>query len=375
MVPAHISSAPSVWRKVETSIPMLHTILTLSSLVALLLHGSFCYADVTKVMVIATGTPGGTFFPVGYAIAELVTQMTRDGSEDSRIAMRAESTSGSWDNVKMLCEGKADFAILQGFVGAQVASAQNASIREETAECGKGELRSVSVLWKNVEHFLIRKRFASKGSILDLRNLDDEKFYLGKKGSGTLDSGRHILQSIGIELGNNPDLQYSGYSESAKELGKENGKIDGMNIPGGVPVIAAQEVFSRLGSGVQLLHITDHERSKVNKAPFEDLWGQFFIPANTYRPGQSEKIETIAQPNFLAVRADVNEKVVHQVTKIIFDNLPFLHKMHPATEMISLDEATDGLVFDLHEGACRFFEGLKDGRRISGCAETQGRAQ
>jgi TRAP transporter TAXI family solute receptor len=78
------------------------------------------------------------------------------------------------------------------------------------------------------------------------------------------------------------------------------------------------------------------------------------VPAGTY-PGQDEDIRTAAQPNFLAVRADVEDDVVYEVTKVIFDNLSFLYSVHKATRVMTLDNAVEGLPVPLHPGAVRFY--------------------
>jgi hypothetical protein len=47
---------------------------------------------------------------------------------------------------------------------------------------------------------------------------------------------------------------------------------------------------------------------------------------------------------------------VYQVTKTIYENLPFLNNIHKATKAMSLEEALDGLPVPLHPGAARYYE-------------------
>lgn len=63
---------------------------------------------------------------------------------------------------------------------------------------------------------------------------------------------------------------------------------------------------------------------------------------------------TIAQPNFLAVNADVPEEHVYQITRTMFENLPFLRAIHPATNELTLETALSGLPLPLHPGALRY---------------------
>ena len=80
-----------------------------------------------------------------------------------------------------------------------------------------------------------------------------------------------------------------------------------------------------------------------------ELWTAYTIAAGTY-PGQDEDVETIAQPNFLAVNASVDENHVYLLTKAMYENLPFLQAIHPATNAMSVEDALAGLPVPLHPG-------------------------
>ena len=77
--------------------------------------------------------------------------------------------------------------------------------------------------------------------------------------------------------------------------------------------------------------------------------------AGTY-PGQDKDVSTIAQPNFLGVRADVDAEAVYQITKAMHENLLFLNNIHKATRAISLESALGGLPVPLHQGAARYYQ-------------------
>ncbi|MBU4120581.1 MAG: TAXI family TRAP transporter solute-binding subunit, partial [Proteobacteria bacterium] len=73
-------------------------------------------------------------------------------------------------------------------------------------------------------------------------------------------------------------------------------------------------------------------------------------------PGQDKDINTIAQPNFLAVRPDVPVETVYKITKTIYENLPFLHNIHKATLAMKLGKAIAGLPAPLHPGAAKYYK-------------------
>ncbi|MGI9419492.1 MAG: TAXI family TRAP transporter solute-binding subunit [Geminicoccaceae bacterium] len=63
----------------------------------------------------------------------------------------------------------------------------------------------------------------------------------------------------------------------------------------------------------------------------------------------------IEDSHFLAVRADVDDDVVYEMTKTIFDHLSQLHRIDASTERIALEDATTNLPVPLHEGALLYY--------------------
>ena len=107
------------------------------------------------------------------------------------------------------------------------------------------------------------------------------------------------------------------------------------------------------GDSVTLLSLTDEEMAMADSD--RGLWTPYTIPAGSY-PGQDTDVQTVAQPNFLATNADIPEEHVYQVTKAIYENLPFLQAIHPATKVMSIESAIAGLPLPLHPGALRYYQ-------------------
>ena len=293
--------------------------------------------------ILATATTGGTYYPVGVALATLVKVKLQP---KQKISMSAINSAGSGENVKLLREDQAQFAILQGLFG-QWAWNGTGKVK---ADGPQEHLRSISMLWQNVEHFVVLSKHAASGTVDDLKNLQGMKFSIGKKNSGTEGSGLTILSNLGIDADATFDIANMGYGPSADAL--QNGTVEGANMPGGVPVGALTRAFAALGSDLTVLDFTDAQVEQANGDG--SLWTREVIPAETY-PGQAKDINTIAQPNFLAVRADVDEDAVYQITKTIYENLAFLHNIHKATKAMALQKALAGLPAPLHPGAAKYY--------------------
>jgi hypothetical protein len=128
--------------------------------------------------------------------------------------------------------------------------------------------------------------------------------------------------------------------------------VDGVSTPAGVPTGALTRLFAAAGDRVRPLAFTPEQQRRADGGL--GLWSEYVIPAGTY-PGQEEDWVTIAQPNFLAVRADLPEEDVYLLTKTLYENLPFLHAIHQATRAMDLERALAGLPMPLHPGAERYF--------------------
>ena len=294
--------------------------------------------------LLATATTGGTYYPVGVAIATLTKVKLQPAH---KIGMSAINSAGSGENIKLLRDNEVQFAILQGLFGYYAWNGKGPLENDGPQK----ELRSVTMLWQNVEHFTILADKAKTGTIADLENLKGERMALGAKNSGTIGSNKFLLGNLGLDAENDFELVYGGYGPSADAL--QNGQIAGLGIPGGAPTGAITRVMAAMGDKIKILDFTDEQLKKADGG--YELYTRYVIKSGTY-PGQAKDINTIAQPNFLAVRADVDEEAVYLITKTIYENLPFLNAIHKATSVMALEKALAGLPMPLHPGAARYFK-------------------
>jgi hypothetical protein len=294
-------------------------------------------------LIIATATTGGTYYPVGVAIGTLISIKL---AKEHKITATAINSAGSGENVQMLKNKEAQLAILQSLFGL------NAYNGEGPYE-GKAvkDFRSVTMLWENVEHFTVLQKHAKSGTMDDLKNFG-QKFSIGKRGSGTEGSGRTILAALGIDPEKEMTLEFLAYTPSAQAM--MDGRIAGMNTPAGPPVAAVTQLYAQLGEKkIRVLDITDDQLAKIQKQ--YPIWNRFVVKAGTY-PGQKADINTISQPNFLAVQPDVPEETIYLITKTVYENLPFLNNIHKATMAMSLERAISGLPVPLHPGAAKYYK-------------------
>lgn len=220
------------------------------------------YAAEERSYILATASTGGTYYPVGVALATLTKVKL---TPSYHFSLSAISSAGSGENVKLMNDNEAQFAILQGLYGAWAWAGEGPYAERQN------QLRSVSMLWQNVEHFIVRSDLAPTGTIADLASMKGKKFSIGSKNSGTEFSGRQIMKGVGVD----PDtfnLAYLGYGGSASAL--QNGTIDGMNTPAGVPVGAVTQAFAAMGNDIKILSLP---MSRSNKPTVTTICGPSLI--------------------------------------------------------------------------------------------------
>ena len=290
--------------------------------------------------VLNTASTGGTYHPVGTAISTL-TKIKLLPSKG--FSLTAVNSAGSGANVQAMSAGTAQFAILQGLFGSYAITGTGPVSEPQT------NLRSITMLWQNVEQFVVPTEKAVTGTVSDLLALKGMSVGMGKQNSGTIGSNSVLLSGLGLAM-DDFTLVEAGYGPTADALA--NGQVVAAGIPSGPPTGAITKLMASNEGEFTILDVTAEEAAAMDGG--RNLWVPYTIAAGTY-PGQDNDVNTIAQPNFLAVNASVDEEDVYLLTKTMYENLPFLQAIHPATKAMAIESALAGLPVPLHPGAARFY--------------------
>ena len=292
--------------------------------------------------VLTTATTGGTYYPVGVALATLAKVRLQNAHG---LDMSAISSAGSTENVKLLRENQAQFAILQGLV-AMFAARGTGPFTEDGPQ---NNLRGLLPLWFNFDQFVIDRRFATTGHIDDLKNLYGQRYSMGARGSGLETMHLWLFPNLGIEHERFVRV-YLGYGPSAEGL--QNGTVQGANFEAGLPTGSLTQAMAAAGQRLSFLEFNEEETARANGGG--TLLTRDRVPGGTY-PNLPDDKWTIKLPNYFACNADVPEEDVYLVVKTIFENLPFLNNIHAATREISLEGSVGAAPFVLHPGAIRYY--------------------
>lgn len=297
--------------------------------------------NTNRPYILTTATVGGAYYPIGVAMATISKSQLQP---EHNISLSAISSAGSLENVKLLRDNEAQFAILQGIFAAWAWEGDGPIRNPQTG------MRSVSALWFNVEHFVLLSSLVRDGTLSDFGYLDGERVVLGARNSGAEQSGRFILETLGIDYEEGMNLAYMGYESSASAL--QDGNVVGINVPAGAPTSAITQAFAQMGERITLLTFSQQELDALNAR--HNIWDWYDFPAGTY-PNLDFDTRSIASPNVLVVRSDIPEEAVYRITKMIWENLGTLQDIHAATKDMQLELALRGLKAPLHPGALRYY--------------------
>jgi len=310
--------------------------LLVSSVCTLLFSASAATQD-RQYYVMATGTPGTNPYVVGVAIESLVNMKL---GPEAGVGLNALVNDSFTENLWAMSDGRSQFAIADGVT-------VDAAINSKGAFKDAGfdrELKAVAVLWQEVDHFVVADDLALSGTIADLAALNSGKVATDP---GNYDASRALLTAFGKQLGDEAlpvfDLpeQLSAFS---------SGEVDAMAITDLAQSDRIAEIVGTLERPAQFLEFTGRQTAQLGQG-----WNHHLITANTYA-SLDHDIDTVARSIMLLSDATVDEEVVYEITKVMFENLPFMEAIHEKTGLTTVDNALIGITLELHPGAARFYQ-------------------
>lgn len=276
-----------------------------------------------------TGGTSGTYYPLGGAIAKIIT-------DETGIQTDALSSNASADNIIALKDGEAEIAFTQTDVASDAVEGRNAFDGDPV-----DTVLAVGSLYPETVQIITTK----KSGIETVEDLKGKKVSVGAPGSGTYVNAEQILEIHGLSM-DDIDAQNLDFGESAG--GIKDGNIDAAFITAGTPTGAVEELQAT--AEVNVLPVeADKAKELIEKYPY---YAEDTIEEGTY--GLESDVDTVAVMAMIVVKDDISDDVVYDITKSIYENADSI--AHAKAEFISLDSALDGIGFDIHPGAKKYYE-------------------
>lgn len=284
-------------------------------------------------VTLGTAPAGGAFAPVGNAIANVV----EANKGDLNWVVAPEGTKGTQENIRMLDESELEFAMAN-------AAISYFATKGEGAWKNPYQVRAVATLAPNVGVFVTT---ASSG-IKTIADLKGKRVVLGPAGAGFDYFLKPLLNAHGVSYDDLTVLnaKYFGAGDMLAD-----GKADAAFMGGAIPIPAVTQLCS--SQDVVFIKLDDDAPDKLKEYPF-----YFSVPvkAGTYSD-LKEDLTGINVGNMqLITHADVEEDVVYNFTKLMYENREQVAEKHPAGKALNPKNAVRDTGTPFHSGAIKYYK-------------------
>jgi TRAP transporter TAXI family solute receptor len=192
-----------------------------------------------KTMAIGTGGTGGVYYPLGGAIANVLSKALPNTQAT------AEVTGGSVDNLKLIASGQSEM----GFTMAD--AALDAFKGEDKFKSGKVPLQTLLVVYPNRMHVVT----VEGTGIEKMSDLKGKRVSTGSPGSATEVMAFRVLEAAGLDKDKDMKRERLGVAESVNAI--KDRKIDAFMWVGGVPTAAVTDLAATPGVKMKLIDHSD----------------------------------------------------------------------------------------------------------------------
>jgi len=287
-----------------------------------------------QFLSVGTAPPGGAFNVVGGAIALVV----NEAKSADNWQVSSEATKGTQENIRRLESGELDFALGN-------AAISYFATRGEGAWDKNYSTRSIMTLAPNIAMFITTK----SSGITSLADLKGKRVVVGPAGAGFEYFIQPILKAHGVTY---EDFTALNNTQLGAVDMLADGSADAAFLGGAVPTQSI--VQASTSQDILLIPFDEAARQQLIKDyPF---FGLASIPAGVYK-GQDEAYEGLNVGSMqLISSASVDEDMVYEFTKVLYQNRASVVERHPAGKAINQNNIVRNTGIPFHPGAIRYYK-------------------
>ena len=291
-------------------------------------------AQKRQFLSVGTAPPGGAFFVVGGAIAQVVSNHTGDMNWE----VSAEATKGTQENIRRLAKGELEFALAN-------AAISYFAVRGEGAWKGEQPIRVVMTLAPNVALFITPQ----SSSVKKLSDLKGKRVAVGPAGAGFEYFLEPILGAHGVSYQDFSPLHNT--QAGAVDM-LADGSAAAAFLGGAVPTAS----ITRASASQNIFFIPFDDTAKQELFENYPFFNAVVIPSGTYR-GQDEPFQGMnVGAMHLITGANVDAETVYQFTKILYEQRAEVVKTHPAGKAINPKNVVKDTGTPFHAGSIRYYK-------------------
>jgi len=283
---------------------------------------------------LATGPIGGSWYPLGGAIAELMKQKAGVNV--------TVSPGGGVANVLAIETGIADL----GF--GNTASTVDGVMGRDPFKSKTENTRYVSTLYRQFFQIVVREDSGIK-SVTDLKG---KSIGPGPRGFTGEQIARHVLQVYGLSYKDMSKVHHIGYSDAISLM--RDGHLTAFMPITTIPASSIMDVAS--SHNIRLLSIPEEKVRELRK--INSGYVRYVIPKGTYQR-QNEDLVTVGTFTDLLVSAKVSDDVVYKLTRALVENKERLSAVVKEIATTQPKEMAPDLDVPYHPGALKYWREIK----------------
>jgi len=308
--------------------------LVYGALLAVLLACAGAHAQTPIRMSIGTGGTGGVWYPLGGAMANVLTKSVPG------FQVTAEVTGGSVDNITLIRTG-------ESALGFSMVDAAWDAYRGQGKFKQKVELRTLAVFYPQKNHVVTLEG----NGIEKMADLKGKRVSVGSPGSGSEIIALRLLEAYGINPDKDIIKQRLGVAEAVNAL--KDRKIDAFIHNAAVPIPAVTDLAATPGIRMKLIDHAD-AADAMNKK-YGPLYSKGTLAAKTY-PNQTQNNATVDVWAVLLADTKMSDKVAYDTVKTLFEKKPELVMVARDAEQMTLENQFIGATpIPFHPGALKYF--------------------
>lgn len=283
----------------------------------------------------ATGVPSGVYERYGQDLRSYV-HSTMPGVE-----LRLDGSEGSVDNLERVAAGRDDFAIA------------TADAVTAYAGPGKDHLRAIARLYDDYLQLVVPAGSPVQ-RVADLKGLH---VGIGQPKSGVTLVTKQLLRAAGIDPDTGITAAPIGVGDAAEQL--RTGKLDAFFWSGGLPTGALTDLSNRFA--IKIVPLGDLVDALHQEGGGTGAYRAAVLPSGAYprMPSTNTPVLTMAVPNLLITRDDVDPGLVQGLTAAVIDSRDTIGTKVHSAQLVDLRTAVYTDPLQLAEGARRYYRSVK----------------
>ena len=277
---------------------------------------------------IGGGSTGGAYYIIAGGLANIINEKVEN------VEATVEVTGGGIENINLMDSGDAQFGL------ANTDTAMY-GVEGHTQFDSPKNILFVASLYPSTMQIVVR----ADSGIETIDQIRGKKVAIGAPGSGNAQASLTIMSACGIA---ESDVKIFDLAISEMPDALKDGTIDVAFIQAGIPTSSVMDLANTID--IRILELDEATRKAITEQYV--YYGEMQIGTDVYG---LDPVWAVGVTNSLVCSADLDEELVYQVTKTLFENLDELHKVHTITNLIDVNKAYI-VPCDLHPGAIRYYK-------------------